>query len=147
MARVVDLEYTVLNDREIAGTALGTSPAGVAAFSDLQRAVYQDQPQDTQEALSAATTADSKATSAQSAADTAQASAADAGTRADTAQARADAAYTLAGGKVTKATITAPTNYSANASATYTQSEVQALMDKVSNLTTTLQAVVAALKL
>jgi hypothetical protein len=146
VAKVRDQEYTYLSDRDIAGTALGTSPAGVAAFSDLQRAVYEDQPQDTQEALDSAVAADDKAVAAQGAADSAQASADDAGARADTAKSRADAAYALAAGKVTKANVTAPPNYAGTASITYTQAEVQALMDRVGSLTTTVQAIAAALK-
>jgi len=141
-------DYTQLSDREIAGTGIGTSPAAVAAYNDLQRAVYDDQPQDTKEALETGKAADQKAQGAQASADQAQASADDAGGRADAAQGSADAAqasaddaYALADTKVSKdatpkwgvpsgtlsrdtfATYAAPT-----ASATYDAAQVQALM-------------------
>lgn len=142
MARLQQDDYTYLSEREIAGTGIGTSPAAVAFYQDIQRAIYQDQPADTAEAQAAAAAADTKAAGAQTAADAAQGAADSASSRADAAQDRADAAYGLADGKVSKnatpewsaptgqlartsvAVYTAPTAASA-----YDPAQMQALMD------------------
>ncbi len=159
MGRITDQEYTYLSDREIAGTSIGTSPAGVAAFSDLQRAVYEDQPQDTKEALDTATQADGKAVAAQDTADSAQASADDAGARADAAQTSANDAYDLAGTKVTKdvgptfaaptaspSRVTLPAYAGGTAGATYTQADMQAAMDQIAALTSRVAALIVDLR-
>jgi len=146
--------YTILNDREIAGTGLGTSPAAVRAFADLQDAVYQDQPGDTAAVQEAATAAQGAADAAGTAAAGAQESADAASDQAMAARKRADDAYALADTKVSKnvgPTWTAPTapqirtavaDYSGTASATYTQAEVQTLMDRVQALTRQVAALV-----
>ena len=148
MSRIEEQEYTVLSDREIAGTGLGTSPAAVAAFSDLQRAVYADQPADTAAIQASADAAASAAGSAQASAD---ASAAAAGT----AQTRADDAYVLAGTKVAKdvgpswsvptatpARTALPAYTDGTASVTYDATEIGALKTQVAALTAALAAVI-----
>lgn len=139
MASVDDVEFTILSDREIAGTGLGTSPSAVSSYSDMQRFVFQLQPADTKAVEAKAGAAQESANAAQATGDAAQSAA-------DGAQVRADDAYTLAEGKVTKTTLTSPAAYSGTASATYAQAEVQALMEKVASLTVTVQQIVAALK-
>jgi len=163
--RVVDQEYTVLNDREIAGTGIGTSPAAVAGYSDLQRAVYQDQPADTAEVAASANAAATSAATAQDFAEQAGLDAADAGARADAAQAdadaaqkRADDAYTLADGKVSKnatptwaapsgtLTRTALATYvGGTAAATYDPAQMQVLMDSHAAWTQRMAALVTDL--
>jgi hypothetical protein len=150
--RLTDNEYTYVSEREVSGSGLGTSPATVAAFMDLQRAVHQDQPADTAEAQAAADAADTKAQGAQASADQAQGAA-------DTAQGRADAAYHLAETKVSKdaglpvAAPTAtpsraslPTYSGAPASATYSATEISDLKAQVAALTGLLAAVVTDLR-
>lgn len=76
MSRVLDSEFTVLTDRDIAASGLGTSPRGVAAYASLQRAVFEQQPADTADILGAADAAQGAADAAQQAADDAMAAAA-----------------------------------------------------------------------
>jgi hypothetical protein len=147
-------DYTVINERTIAGSGLGASPELIAGLLDQQRATYVDGPADTSQAQATAEQGVASAAMAQSSADGAQASADQAGTRADAAQIRADAAYALANAKVAKdagPTWQAPTatssraafaDYTATATATYTQADVQALMDRVSLLTKLVAALV-----
>ena len=146
-ARVETNEYTRLSEREVAGSGIGTSPSAIAGYMDLQRAVFEDQPNDTADVREAADQAQQSAAGAQDTADDALFDAATALAAADDAQERADDAYDLAATKVTKnlgppwaaPTATpsraAVTSYTGTASATYTQVEVQALMDRVTLLT------------
>lgn len=156
---VRDREYTLLSDREIAGTGLGSSPAAVAAFGDLQRAVYTDQPADTAAAQEAAAQAQGAAAGAQSSADNAQASADNAGNAANAAQQRADAAYALADTKVTKdagpafsapvgtvSRAALPAYTSGTAGTTYTQADMQAAMDQIAALTSRVAALITDLR-
>lgn len=148
MARMQDEQFTYLSDREIAGTGLGTSPAAVAAYSDLQRAVYEASPQDTQAAQDAAEAAQATSEMAQGSADAAL-------IRADDAYDRADEAYDLADGKVSKdvgpvfaaplatpARAPLPAYAGGSAGATYTQADVQGLIDQVSALTACVAALI-----
>lgn len=140
-------DYTLLSEREIAGSGLGTSPSAVAGYLDLQRAVYEDQPQDT-------AAIEQAAQGAQDTADDALFDANSALALADDAYELAEDAYDLAGTKVSKdvgpvwGAPTATTSrssfadYTATASATYTQAEVQTLMDRVSLLTKIVAALV-----
>jgi hypothetical protein len=152
MARVQETEVTILSDREIAATGIGTSPAAIEAFRDIQRTVYELQPQDTADAAQAAV-------AAAAAAEASATAAANAAGAADTAQGRADQAYALAETKVTKdvgPTFTAPTSgvsraalpsyTGATASLTYTPAELQEVMDQVNRLTTRLAAVITDLR-
>ncbi|WP_380778077.1 hypothetical protein [Sphingomonas sp. R86520] len=155
VSRVTDNEYTFLTDREIAASGIGSSPSAVQAYGDLQRAVYELAPADVGDAQAAAEAADGKATGAQEAAETADGKAEDAGTRADAAQGRADDAYDLADTKVSKnvgPVFSAPSGGASRsalpayaggtASAVYTPSDVQALMDQVAALTSRVAALI-----
>jgi hypothetical protein len=152
MARMQDEQFTYLSDREIAGTGLGTSPAAVAAYSDLQRAVFEASPADTQAAQDAAEAAGKAASGAQETAELAQGSA-------DAALMRADDAYDLAETKVTKevgpvfaAPAAVPSRsalpaYSGdNAGAIYSQSDMQDLIDQVEALTSRVAALIVDLR-
>jgi hypothetical protein len=152
-------DYTQLDDRTIASTGIGTSPEAVALFSDLQQAAYADGPADTAAAQAVAEQGVAAAATAQGAADTANATASSAQAAADAAQLRADDAYELADGKVTKdagptfAAPTAtpsraalPTYAGGTAAATYTQADVQALIDQVAALTSRVAALITDLR-
>jgi hypothetical protein len=158
--------YTRLDDREIASSGLGTSPASVSAYSDLQQAVYQDQPAYTaavnivaDQAVLDAAAAQETGEFAQGTADSAMMRADDAFEAAGVAQARADDAYDLADGKVDKdagpafaAPTAAPTRTAVPAYAggpaavAYDAAEITALKAQVAALTGLLAGVVTDLR-
>ena len=162
MARLEDYEYTRVSDRAIVGTGLASSPEGVAAYSDLQRAVFDDQPLDTQEARDSAYNAQQTANQANTKADSAQTSADSANTKAEAAQAsantaqnRADAAYDLADSAVQQdvgpsfaAPIAGPLRsalpayIASDADAVYSEMQMQAVMDQVAALTARVAALI-----
>lgn len=159
MARVTEREYTYLSDKDIAATAFGTTPAGVAFVRDIQQAAFQDSQVDIKAATQVAADAGTKADSAQQTAAAATASASTAQDRADGAYTLANSAYTLANGKVSKDAglpWAAPTGTASRAAfATYTaptisnpptQAEVQALATALQAHSRALKAVVDDLR-
>jgi len=154
MARMRE-DLTFINDRDAVGSGLATSPVGVAWIRDIQQSVYVDAPADTAEAQAKADQADTRAGNAQDSADAAQTSANGAQAAAEAAQSRADDAYDLAGTKVTQnvgpsfaapaaaaSRIALPAYTGGTAAATYTQADMQALIDQVAALTSRVAALI-----
>ncbi len=159
MAQVEDFAYTQLGDREIAASGLGTSPRGIAAYRDLQRAVYELQPIDTAAAQAAADAAAESAALADAAANAAQETGELAQGTADSAMARADDAYDLAETKVTKdngptfaapiatpARTALPSYAGGGAAVAYDQAEIAALKAQVAALTGIVAGIITDLR-
>ena len=152
-------DYTVLSDRDIAASGIGTSPTGIAAYRSLQRAVYEDQPADTADAQAAAEQASQAAAAADAAAVEAAVQAEQGKADAATAQGRADDAYALADAKVARdvgpvfaAPLATPSRNAlpayagGGAAALYDPAEVSALKAQVAALTATVAALVVDLR-
>lgn len=149
--RAQEDDYTFISERVLTGSGFATSPELISGIVDLQRRTI-DQTADAAD-ISAATDA------AQGSADAAGAAASGAQTSADTAKTRADAAYALADTKVTQdvgPSFAAPVGAVSRAALpaftpgaaglVYSQTDMQAVLDQVTALTTRLAAVISDLR-
>lgn len=159
MPKLDEAELTRLTDREIAASGIGSSPAALRAYRDLQTAVYELQPFDTAAVQSEAAAAAELAENAGDLANTAQATGELAQGTADSAMTRADDAYDLADTKVTKnagptfaAPVAAPARtalpaYTGGAAAVaYDQAEITALKAQVATLTSIVAGLITDLR-